>query len=69
MILKVSKEVDRIYLSFNLESIAGILGVTTSCSAGGLSTEEAIEICYLAGLHSSKIVAFDACEFNPFVED
>lgn len=56
-------------MSFNLESVEAAVGVTTNCTAGGFSTEESVEICYLAGLHSQKLVAVDISEYNPFVED
>ena len=45
------------------------VGVTTNCTSGGFTSEEAIEICYIAGYYSNKIVAFDISEYNPFVED
>ena len=61
--------IDQVYLSLNLETVETAVGVTTNCTAGGLSSEEAIEICYLAGKYSQKIVAVDLSEYNPFVED
>lgn len=60
---------DQLYVSFNLESVENALGVSTNCLHGGLTTEEAIEICYLSGLYSNKLVAFDIAEYNPYVED
>ncbi len=59
----------RVYISFNLESVESATGVSTNCLAGGLKTEEAIEICYLSGLCGDKVVAFEISEYNPFVED
>ena len=61
--------IDQVYLSLNLETVEAAVGVTTNCTVGGLTSEEAIEICYLAGRHSDKIVAVDLSEYNPFVED
>jgi formiminoglutamase len=56
-------------LSFNIESVEGAVGVSTNCLNGGFKTEEAIEICFLAGYVSPKICAVDISEYNPFVED
>jgi len=52
-----------------LETIEAAVGVTTNCTAGGLTSEEAVEICYLAGYYFQKLVALDISEYNPFVED
>ena len=62
-------KVDQIYVSFNLENVHGAIGVSTNCLNGGLTTEEAIDVCLIAGLYSNKIFAFDINEYNPFVED
>jgi formiminoglutamase len=56
-------------VSFNLENVEGATGVSSNCIAGGLKSEEAVEICYLSGLLTEKVVAFDISEYNPFVED
>lgn len=60
---------DQVHISFNLECVEAAVGVTTNKTAGGFTSEEAVEICYLAGLYSDKIVAVDVCEYNPYVED
>jgi formiminoglutamase len=52
-----------------MENIEGVAGVTSNCVTGCIKTEEIIEICYLAGLKLTKLVAIDICEYNPFVED
>ena len=55
-----------------MESIEGVVGVSTNCLSGGFSTEEAIKICYDAGLKlaSTDIVrSIDICDYNPYVED
>jgi formiminoglutamase len=58
------------YLSLNLETFfESAMGVSTPCLNGGLSTEEALEICYFAGLYGDKVAAVDICEYNPYVED
>ena len=43
--------------------------MSTHSTNGGIRTEEAIEICYLAGLKMKNLVAVDISEYNPFVED
>ena len=52
-----------------MENFDAAIGVTSSCTTGGFSTEEAIEICYLSGFLLGKLVAIDINEYNPFVED
>lgn len=71
MIEKIVKDQnpDQIYLSINVENIEGAVGVTANTTVGGFTTEEAIEICYLAGLKLGKLVAIDINEYNPYVED
>ncbi|CDW90855.1 arginase family protein [Stylonychia lemnae] len=71
LVEKINKDVnvDQVYVSFNLESVEAAVGVTTNNTAGGFTSEEAIEISYLAGLFSHKLVAIDISEYNPFVED
>lgn len=52
-----------------MENIEGAAGVTTNCVNGCIKTEEIIEICYIAGLKMTKLVAIDISEYDPFVED
>jgi formiminoglutamase len=59
----------RYSISFNVETIDSAIGVSTNCLVGGFTSEEAIEICYLAGLLGKKLCAFELSEYNPFVED
>ena len=59
-----------IHLSLNMESIEGMLGVSTNCLSGGFTTEETIKICYDAGLMlGNSLTSVDICEYNPYVED
>lgn len=53
-----------------MESIEGMLGVSTNCLSGGFTTEETIKMCYDAGLLlGGKLTSVDICEYNPYVED
>ena len=55
-----------------MESIEGMLGVSTNCLSGGFTTEETIKISYDAGLilgSSGLLASIDICEYNPYVED
>lgn len=67
--LENDSSIDQIYLSINHEAVEGAVGVSTNCIIGAIKTEEIIEICYIAGKYSKKLVVMDVCEFNPFVED
>lgn len=51
-----------------MESIQSIPGVSTKCP-NGISCEEAVEICKVAGFNSQKLVAVDVTDYNPFIED
>lgn len=60
------------HLSINLESIEGLKGVSTNCLSGGISTEDAVEMVYYAGLKLGKadiLTSVDISEYNPYVED
>ncbi len=39
-----------VHISINMESIEGLKGVSTNCLSGGITTEDAVEMCYQAGL-------------------
>lgn len=39
-----------VHISINMESIEGLKGVSTNCLSGGIATEDAVEMCYQAGL-------------------
>jgi arginase family enzyme len=54
-------------VSISLEAIEGVTGVSRPCLTG-ITTEEAIEVCLQVG-NSSKVVAIDICDYNPFIED
>jgi len=61
-----------VHLSLNLEAIEGLKGVSTNCLSGGISTEDAVEMCYQAGLklgRAAMLTSVDISEFNPYVED
>ena len=61
-----------VHISVNLESIEGLKGVSTNCLSGGISTEDAVEMCYQAGLRLGKadiLTSMDLVEYNPSVED
>ena len=61
-----------VHLSLNLEAIEGLKGVSTNCLSGGISTEDAVEMCYQAGLKLGRaaiLTSADISEFNPYVED
>ena len=66
------KEEMLVHISINLESIEGLKGVSTNCLSGGISTEDAVEMVYQAGLRLgrvNKLTSVDLCEYNPYVED
>lgn len=61
-----------IHLSINMESIEGMIGVSSNCLSGGFTTQETIRICYDAGLtlgSTGLLTSIDICEYNPCVED
>ena len=61
-----------VHLSINMETIEGLKGVSTNCLSGGIQTEDAVEMCYQAGLKLGKakiLKSVDFSEYNPYVED
>ena len=61
-----------VHISLNLENIEGLKGVSTNCLTGGISTEDAVEMIYQAGLRLGKaniLTSVDFSEYNPSVED
>lgn len=56
-----------IVLSISLEAILGVPGVSKPCQEG-ISTEDAVGLC-IAAAGSSKVVAIDICDYNPYIED
>ena len=55
-----------------MESIEGLKGVSTNCLSGGIPTEDAVEMCYQAGLKLGRaklLKSVDLTEYNPYVED
>ena len=61
-----------VHISINMESIEGLKGVSTNCLSGGIPTEDAVEMCYQAGLKLGKanlLKSVDFTEYNPYVED
>ena len=61
-----------VHVSLNLESIEGLKGVSTNCLSGGIPTEDAVDMCYQAGLklgRANLLKSVDLSEYNPYVED
>jgi len=61
-----------VHISLNLESIEGLKGVSSNCLSGGISTEDAVEMVYQAGLRLGQagiLASVDLSEYNPYVED
>lgn len=61
-----------VHISINMESIEGLKGVSTNCLSGGIPTEDAVEMCYQAGLKLGRarlLKSVDLTEYNPYVED
>jgi len=60
---------DNIFVSFDLDSVCArdAPGVSAPGSIG-LSSEDAIQICYAAGKHP-KVKLFDLSEYNPVVDE
>ncbi len=65
----LSKEVDYIFFSFDIDSINSQYcpGVSAPSVIGGLTYDEAIELSYLAG-KTNKVKLIDVSEFVPAVE-
>ena len=61
---------DLVFFSFDIDSInsAYCPGVSAPSVVGGLTDEEALELCYLAGRFKC-VKLMDCSEFNPAVED
>ena len=65
----LQKKRENIFLSFDIDSIrAGDCPGVSCSSTRGISAEEALDICYHAGL-SSNVKMFDISEFNPRIEN
>jgi len=65
----VEKKEENIFLSFDIDSIRASDCPGVSCpSTRGISAEDALDICYQAGL-SNNIRIFDISEFNPRIEN
>jgi formiminoglutamase len=61
----LSANCDHIFLSFDLDSVSMEHAPGVSCpSPIGLSAQEALDICYLAG-KNSKVKLVDVSEYNP----
>lgn len=61
-----------VHISINMEVIEGLKGVSTNCLSGGIQTEDAVEMCYQAGLklgRANLLKSIDLTEYNPYVED
>jgi hypothetical protein len=61
-----------VHISLNLENIEGLKGVSSNCLSGGISTEDAVEMVYQAGLRLGQagiLASVDLSEYNPYVED
>jgi len=56
-----------VVLSISMEAIVGVPGVSKPCIEG-ISTEDAVGLC-LTAAGSSKVIAVDICDYNPFIED
>lgn len=69
-ILNDSAENERIFISFDVDSINSAFcpGVSSPSVVGGLTAEEAIEIGFVSG-SSNKVCLMDISEFAPTVED
>ena len=62
-------ENSRIFVSFDLDSVAGRDAPGVSCpGATGISSEDALAVCFVAGA-DSRVALFDLSEFNPEIED
>jgi formiminoglutamase len=66
----LEEEGDLVFFSFDIDSInsAYCPGVSAPSVVGGLTDEEALELCYLAGRYTC-VRLMDCSEFNPAVED
>ena len=61
-----------VHLSISLEAIAGLKGVSTNCLSGGISTQDASQMVFEAGLKLGKsnlLASAEISDYNPFVED
>lgn len=69
-ILKGMKDNEKLFVSFDVDSISCAYCPGVSCPSvdGGLTSEEALEIAFLAG-KCEKVIIFDLSEYNPAVED
>jgi len=62
---RLSETCDHIFVSFDLDSLSMDFVPGVSCpSPLGLSAQDALDICYLAG-QNSKVQLFDLSEYNP----
>ena len=58
-----------IFVSFDLDAVRGADAPGVSCpGAIGLSSDEALDICFDAGRHPN-VALFDLSEFNPEIEE
>ena len=66
---QLSDTVDKIFFSFDIDSIDSQFcpGVSAPSVVGGLTEQEAIELCFLAG-QNKKVGLIDFSEYNPAVE-
>lgn len=66
---KLAWRCQSIFVSFDLDSIAGADAPGVSCPGiVGLTAREALLIAYIAGNHP-KVVLFDLSEYNPAIEE
>jgi formiminoglutamase len=67
-VLKQFGDDKAIFVSFDLDSVAGDFAPGVSCpGAIGLSSDESLQICFAAGANPATVL-FDLSEFNPEIE-
>lgn len=67
-VLQSFPEKSKIFVSFDLDAVAGRDAPGVSCpGATGISSEDAFDICFLAG-SDKRVAMFDLSEFNPEIE-